>query len=89
MIDAIQFSTQTDTASMRKASQALEAAFLTEMLKFSGVGEEKGPFSGGDGANQFASFYREAQAQKLVEGGGIGLAEAIFQSMQGRANDAN
>jgi Rod binding domain-containing protein len=87
MIEAIQNHGAQNTVAMRKAANDLEAAFLAEMLKFSGVGEEKGPFSGGEGANQFGSFYREAQAQEMVKAGGIGLAQAIFESMAGSTND--
>ena len=87
MIETIQGHFSQNHQEMRKTAASLEAAFLAEMLKFSGVGEEKGPFSGGESANQFASFYREAQAKELVKAGGIGLAESIFQSMQGRIND--
>lgn len=59
----------------------LEAAFLAEMLAHAGLGAVEGEFSGGIGEEQFASFLREAQAKAIVEKGGIGLAEHLFQSM--------
>lgn len=36
---------------MCKVVNDLEVVFLVEMLKFSGVGEEKGFFFGGEGVN--------------------------------------
>lgn len=65
---------------MSKA-QDLEAAFLAEMLSHAGLDEMEGDFSGGLGEAQYASFLREAQAKAMVEKGGIGLAERLFQSM--------
>jgi peptidoglycan hydrolase FlgJ len=65
---------------MEKA-QELEAAFLAEMLAHSGLGEQKGPFGGGEGEAQFTSFLRQEQARLMVEKGGIGLAELIFRAM--------
>ena len=65
---------------MAKAEE-LEATFLAEMLAHSGLGEMEGGFGGGAGEAQFASFLREEQARLMVEGGGIGLAEMIFNTM--------
>lgn len=65
---------------MAKAEE-LEATFLAEMLAHSGLGEMEGSFGGGAGEAQFASFLRQEQARLLVEGGGIGLAEMIFNTM--------
>lgn len=66
---------------MQKA-QSLEAAFLAEMLSYSGLGESSGSFDGGIGEQQFSSFLREEQARLLVARGGIGLAEQIFESLK-------
>jgi len=65
---------------MSKAEE-LEAGFLAEMLAHSGLGETQGAFNGGSGETQFASFLRQEQARLIVEGGGLGLAELIFNSM--------
>jgi peptidoglycan hydrolase FlgJ len=62
-------------------AKALEAAFLSEMLSHAGMDAAEGPFSGGVGEEQFASFLREAQAKSIVDHGGIGLAEHLFQSL--------
>lgn len=66
---------------LRDVSEKLEAAFLSEMLKGAGLGARKGAFGGGVGEDQFASMLRERQAQLVVETGGIGLAEQLFQTL--------
>jgi Rod binding domain-containing protein len=72
---------------MMAKSRELETAFLAEMLAHSGLGEMQGPFGGGEGEEQFASFLRQEQARLMVEKGGIGLAELIFRSMAGGTDD--
>jgi peptidoglycan hydrolase FlgJ len=71
---------------MSKAEE-LEASFLAEMLAHSGLGERSGDFGGGQGEAQFASFLRQEQARLIVESGGLGLAELIFNSMVEAEND--
>lgn len=65
---------------MSKAEE-LEATFLSEMLAHSGLGEMQGSFGGGEGEAQFSSFLRDEQAKLIVQQGGIGLAQLIFDSM--------
>lgn len=65
---------------MAKAEE-LEATFLSEMLAHSGLGGVQGAFGGGPGEAQFASFLRQEQARLIVQRGGIGLAELIFNAM--------
>lgn len=74
-------------AKLRDAAQKLEATFLAEMLKSAGLGAPRDSFGGGQGEEQFASFLRDAQAQEMAAGGGIGLAEALFEAMKVRLND--
>lgn len=62
-------------------AEELEATFLAEMLAHSGLGEMQGAFGGGQGEAQFASFLRQEQAKLIVQNGGMGLAELIFNSM--------
>ncbi len=78
---------QSDTK-LRDAAAKLEATFLAEMLKSAGVGAPRESFGGGAGEEQFASFLREAQAKEMVEAGGIGLAEALFEAMKVRIDGA-
>lgn len=65
---------------MAKAEE-LEATFLSEMLSHTGLGDTQGSFSGGEGEEQFASFLRQEQAKLIVQHGGVGLSELIFNSM--------
>ncbi|TNE64106.1 rod-binding protein [Celeribacter ethanolicus] len=67
---------------LRDVSQQLEATFLAEMLKSAGFGKTPDAFGGGSGEDQFSSFLVQAQAEKMVEAGGIGLAEQIFTALK-------
>lgn len=72
---------------MAKAEE-LEATFLAEMLAHSGLGAMGGAFGGGQGEAQYTSFLRQEQARLIVEGGGLGLAELIFNTMVEAENGA-
>jgi Rod binding domain-containing protein len=78
---------QTKDDQLRDLAIKLEANFLAEMLKSTGFGAARDGFGGGIGEEQFASFVVQNHAQKLAETGGVGLAENIFHSLKGRAND--
>lgn len=73
-------------APLRKAAVALEASFLSEMLKAAKLGETPDGFGGGSGEDQFASFLREAHAKEMAQAGGIGLSEALFHALKDRQN---
>lgn len=66
---------------LRKAAEAMESGFIAEMLKAAGVGKTPESFGGGPGEDAFASFLVTAQAEKIVQSGGFGLAEQIFNSL--------
>tara|TARA_R110002072_G_scaffold179916_1_gene336055 strand:+ start:331 stop:663 length:333 start_codon:yes stop_codon:yes gene_type:complete len=72
---------------LHAAANALEASFLSEMLKSAGLGASRDAMGGGIGEDQFGSFLREEQAKQMVEAGGIGLAESLFEAMKGRINE--
>lgn len=74
---------------LRKATEALEAGFLAEMLKAAGLGTPRGAFGGGSGAEQFTSFLCHAQAEAMVRAGGIGLAEQLFAALTARTSGHN
>ena len=82
--------TQADPAQrnprMWQAAQAMEASFLAEMLKSAGLDAAPGGVAQGPGQDQFATFLLEAQAERIVQAGGLGLAESIYQAMQGRTD---
>ncbi len=71
-----------------EAAQALEASFLSEMLKSAGVGQSRGSFGGGIGEDQFNSFLRTEQARQMAAAGGIGLAQSIFEALEEKNNAA-
>jgi Rod binding domain-containing protein len=77
----------TKTDVLRKQAQALEAAFLSEMLSHTGLDAASEDFGGGAGEDQFGSFLREEQAKMMVAHGGIGLGESLFRALSERSND--
>ncbi len=72
---------------LRESTVALEATFLAEMLKASGLGKARGPFGGGAGEEQFASFLVRQQAEQIARAGGIGLAETLFTALMEKTDD--
>lgn len=74
---------------MQEAADKLEAAFLAEMLKSAGFGQTPETFGGGSGEEQFSSFLVQAQAEKMVEAGGIGLSEQIFNALKEKSNGSS
>lgn len=83
LLPATTAATSTDSK-MMEAAKKLEATFLSEMLKAAGFGAPRSSFGGGIGEEQFGSFLREEQAREMVEAGGIGMAEALFEAMKVR-----
>ena len=69
---------------LRNVAKAFEASFLAEMLKASGMGKSRSAFGGGAGEEAFSSMMVDEQAKLMVERGGIGLSETIFQSLWAR-----
>lgn len=67
-------------------ARELEVSFLAEMLKSVGAGAPRDTFGGGAGEEQFSSFLRMAQAREMVEGGGLGLAESLFEALKERSD---
>jgi Rod binding domain-containing protein len=72
-----------DDRLMQKAKE-LETAFLAEILSFTGLGAASETMGGGAGEEQFASFLRTEQARLMVDQGGVGLAEMIFESLKAK-----
>ena len=65
---------------LARSAQALETAFLAEMLKAAGHGRVAPDADGGD-EDAFASFMADAQAQAMMARGGIGLASHIERAL--------
>jgi len=77
-----------ERAALRPLAVKLEAGFLAEMLKAGGLGKSRELYGGGVGEDAFSSLLVQQQAKLMAEGGGIGLAEHIVDSlMKGRGND--
>ncbi len=77
-------------ADLRAAAKDFEAAFIGQMLKFSGLGDAlvKG---GGEDVGAFTDFYIEKFAEDLAEDGGFGLQDKFYQKLklQNRDMDIN
>ncbi len=69
-------------AALHAAARALEANFLSLMLKSAGLDDVPGFGGGGEGEEQFASLLRDEQARLMVSAGGIGLSEQLFQALK-------
>jgi flagellar protein FlgJ len=67
---------------LRVAAEAFEAQFLTEMLGHAGFGAARKEFGGGAGEDAFASMLVREQARLMMDRGGIGLAERLFQAFK-------
>lgn len=72
-------------ADLMSAAKALEASFLAEMLKHGGLDATPEGFGGGIGEDQFAGLMSQIRAEQIVEAGGIGLAERIFEDLKARS----
>ena len=72
---------------LRESARAVEAAFLSEMLKAAGVAETRSVLGGGAGEDQFVSLLRAALADEVVANGGIGLADTIYRQLRARDDD--
>lgn len=67
---------------LRAAAESFEASFLAEMLSYTGLNAVPAGFGGGAGEEAFAGLLTERHARLLVERGGIGLAERIFDILK-------
>lgn len=74
-------------ARLMQAARDLEASFLAEMLKSAGLGKTRGLLGGGAGEDQFSSLLVREQARSMVEAGGIGLAQSLFEALKEYDND--
>lgn len=72
---------------LMEAAKSLEAAFLSEMLQSAGMGKASESFGGGAGEEQFGSLLVTEQAKHIVNGGGIGLAQSLYEALKEQAHD--
>ncbi|MCG6882141.1 MAG: rod-binding protein [Silicimonas sp.] len=66
---------------LKDLADKIESQFLAEMLKSAGLGDTRESFGGGVGEAQFSSFLTAEFAKAAVAAGGIGLSEAIYNSL--------
>lgn len=78
---------QQQSSDVLQVAKKLEASFIAEMLKSMKYGETPESFGGGAGEDQFSSFLRQEQANRITETGGIGLAETLFRSIAGQTDE--
>lgn len=69
---------------LRELAQKFETAFLSEMLRHSGLGKMPDGFNGGSGEARFSGFLIEAYAEKLSQSGQIGLADRLYKDLAAR-----
>lgn len=69
-------------AQAREAAEEFEAMFVQQMVEqmWSGV-ETDGPFGGGNGEKIFRSLRNEQYSEKIVTGGGIGIADNVYREI--------
>lgn len=69
---------------LKDTAQSFEAAFIAQMLTFSGLADS---MTSGEGqmASAFSSFFIEALADDMAESGAFGLADKLYTSLQDRA----
>jgi len=73
-----------ENAVLRELSNKFETAFLSEMLRHSGLGQTPEGFNGGAGEARFSGFLIESYADKLTQSGQIGLADRIYRDLVAR-----
>ncbi len=71
-------------ARLHAVATEYEAAFLAEMLKYTGIGKVPEGFGGGAGEDAFGSMLVQEYAGVIARNGGIGLAESIVASLAAR-----
>lgn len=71
-----------DPARMRQAAEEYEAVFISQMLQpmFEGI-KTDGPFGGGHAEGIYRSMMVSEYGKAMTQRGGVGLADALMQSL--------
>ena len=69
---------------LRASAQKLEASFLAEMLKYTGITKMPEGFNGGPGEAAFSDFLLHEYADSISRTRAIGLADQIYRSISER-----
>lgn len=67
-------------------AKKFEAAFISQMLTYTGFAEALTK-SGGEDVAGFSQFYMESIAEDITKNGGFGLAEQIYAHMEKRGGN--
>ena len=70
-------------AAIREQAEEFEAVFIAQMLKHSGFEKALSADSGFGGGN-YASLMLERYAAEIVDNGGFGLADKIYQQLKAK-----
>ncbi len=76
-----------DEAALKQVAQEFEAVFLSEMLKYSGLNATPEGFGGGAGEDAYSGLLTQEYARAIVEKGGIGVAEQVFEILKQRNSE--
>ena len=68
-------------AQLRKQAREFEAVFVSQMLKHAGLTEALSGSESKFGGEAFSNMLTEQYANELIEDGGFGLAEEIYQQL--------
>ena len=68
-------------AQLREQAREFEAVFVSQMLKHAGLTEALSGSESKFGGEAFSNMLTEQYANELVEDGGFGLAEEIYQQL--------
>lgn len=69
---------------MRQLAKDFEKAFVSEMLRHSGLGEMPSTFNGGPGEAAFSGMIADHYAEEIARTGGLGLSDHIFRVLSER-----
>lgn len=74
-------------AQLIDVARKFEAAFLSEMLRHSGLGDVRESFGGGVGEAGFSGFLVQAYAEQISDSGRLGIAEHVFSDLLSKVQE--
>ena len=75
-------SSRVEDEALWRAARSFEAVFTAEMLSHAGTSTARSAYGGGFAEETFRSLLSREWASSVVEAGGFGLAEKIYQSLK-------
>ncbi len=77
--------TPQEDARLRAESTRFEAAFLAEMLRYTGLGRMPESFNGGAGEAAFSGSLIQEYANQIAATGALGISDQIYKSLLERS----